>query len=81
MIFRVGCSELYGKHYSVLWELFTHSHTNIHMHTHKHAHTHTQIYTYNYYDIIKEPMDLATISKRLEEADYKTPWEVGPASV
>jgi len=29
----------------------------------------------DYFNIIKEPMDLATISRRLEEGEYKTPWE------
>ena len=30
----------------------------------------------DYFDIIKKPIDLSTISKRLEEGFYKTPWEV-----
>ncbi|XP_065885068.1 CREB-binding protein-like isoform X2 [Dysidea avara] len=29
----------------------------------------------DYFDIIKKPIDLSTISKRLEEGFYKTPWE------
>ena len=31
----------------------------------------------DYYEIIKNPMDLSTIKQRLERGDYKDPWEVG----
>jgi len=36
---------------------------------------------HDYFNIIRGPMDLLTINKKLEEGEYKTPWEVGPASV
>ena len=59
----------------------TYLHMHKHTHTHKHIHTHKYTRIQDYYSVIKEPMDLATISRKLEEGEYKTPWEVGPSSV
>ena len=29
----------------------------------------------DYFDVVKEPMDLATIKEKLNNGDYKDPWE------
>lgn len=42
-----------------------------------HAHiTHAYAQDYSNLDSNKEPMDLSTISEKLESGKYKTPWEV-----
>ena len=49
--------------------------------THPLHHTDTpssilHLHTQDYFNIIKQPIDLSTISNRLESGKYKTPWEV-----
>ena len=46
------------------------------------THTHTREVSFSsclqdYFDIIKNPMDLRTIRNRLDEGQYSNPWEVG----